>query len=326
MKAPQIFLFALLGCVSAWAQTNTFPASGDVGIGTSSPGAKLEVNNGDIHVNKTTSTGAYKIRFRGYSTSFGYDSDGSEIGRDGAFIATQDASKHFFIAPAGTIQYAFRSSGNLGIGIENPSARLHVIGQDVRFFSNTSQNNLEIGRDNIQKFVFTVTDNNAFIDLQQDSDGNSHHIMYFRNKAQGTSPDNDIRFQTSGTDRLTIKDNGDIGIGTSSPDDKLTVKGRIHAEEVKVDLSVPGPDYVFKEGYELKSLEEVQHYVEENGHLPNIPSAFEMEENGVELGLMNMKLLEKIEELTLYMIDMNKRMELLEKENQGLKKELANSK
>ena len=84
---------------------------------------------------------------------------------------------------------------------------------------------------------------------------------------------------------------------------KTKVKGNIHAEEVKVDLNVPAPDYVFKEGYDLKALNEVQNHIKEHGHLPNIPSADEMETNGIELGEMNMKLLEKIEELTLYTIE-----------------------
>ncbi|WP_062057783.1 tail fiber protein [Sediminicola sp. YIK13] len=101
---------------------------------------------------------------------------------------------------------------------------------------------------------------------------------------------------------------GNVGIGTSIPDSKLTVKGNIHAEEVKVDLSVPGPDYVFKEGYDLMSLFEIQNYIKSNGHLPNIPSAKDMEANGIELGVMNMKLLEKIEELTLYAIEQERRI------------------
>jgi len=103
---------------------------------------------------------------------------------------------------------------------------------------------------------------------------------------------------------------GDVGIGTNDPDAKLTVNGNIHAEEVKVDLNVPGPDYVFKEAYDLKSLEEVQNYIKTNGHLPNIPSAQEMEANGIELGEMNMKLLEKIEELTLYTIEQEKQIRI----------------
>jgi hypothetical protein len=99
---------------------------------------------------------------------------------------------------------------------------------------------------------------------------------------------------------------GKVGINTNIPDYELTVKGKIHAEEVKIDLSVPAPDYVFKKEYDLQSLEAIERYINSNGHLPNIPSALEMETNGVELGLMEMKLLEKIEELTLYLIDLKK--------------------
>lgn len=114
---------------------------------------------------------------------------------------------------------------------------------------------------------------------------------------------------------------GKVGINTSTPDDALTVKGRIHAEEVKIDLAVPAPDYVFKKEYTLKSLEEVQNYIQKHGHLPNIPSAKEMETNGIELGIMEMKLLEKIEELTLYLIDLKKENEEIKLQLQELHKE-----
>jgi len=95
---------------------------------------------------------------------------------------------------------------------------------------------------------------------------------------------------------------GNVGIGTGNTDAKLTVKGNIHAEEVKVDLLVPAPDYVFKENYNLLSIEEIKNYIDTYGHLPNISSAKVLEANGVQLGSMSMKLLEKIEELTLYTI------------------------
>ncbi|WP_255409462.1 LamG domain-containing protein [Aquimarina sp. I32.4] len=116
--------------------------------------------------------------------------------------------------------------------------------------------------------------------------------------------------------------NGKVGIGTTTPDSKLTVKGKIHAEEVKIDLSVPAPDYVFKKEYDLLSIEEVQAHIKEKGHLPNIPSAIEMETNGVELGIMNMKLLEKIEELTLYTIDQEKKIKQQQEVNSVLEERL----
>ncbi len=119
---------------------------------------------------------------------------------------------------------------------------------------------------------------------------------------------------------------GKVGIGTASPDYELTVKGKIHAEEVKIDLSVPAPDYVFKKEYKLLSLEEVQAYINKNGHLPNIPSAEVMETEGVELGAMEMKLLEKIEELTLYLLKQENKHQkkdaiILEMQNQLEKQE-----
>ncbi len=103
-----------------------------------------------------------------------------------------------------------------------------------------------------------------------------------------------------------------FGIGTNRPDSELTVKGSIHAEEVKVDLSVPAPDYVFEPDYNLTSLEDIEKYILSNKHLPEIPSSKEMEVNGIQLGEMNMLLLKKIEELTLYIIEQEKRIKKLE--------------
>ena len=108
---------------------------------------------------------------------------------------------------------------------------------------------------------------------------------------------------------------GNVGIGTTNPDKKLTVAGTIHAEEVIVDASVPQPDYVFEEDYDLRSLEEVETFIQANKHLPGIPSASEVEDKGLNAGEMQAKLLEKIEELTLYAIE-------LKKENRHLSMEL----
>ncbi|MNX62476.1 hypothetical protein D3C86_934380 [compost metagenome] len=106
---------------------------------------------------------------------------------------------------------------------------------------------------------------------------------------------------------------GDVGIGTENPDAKLAVNGIIHSKEVKVDLNVPAPDYVFANDYKLRSLQEVENYVKQNSHLPEIPSAKEFGKNGIQLAEMNMALLKKVEELTLYIIQIEKNQKELEK-------------
>ncbi|WCT13641.1 hypothetical protein [Mucilaginibacter jinjuensis] len=102
---------------------------------------------------------------------------------------------------------------------------------------------------------------------------------------------------------LTVSRNGRVGIGSPSPDATLTVNGTIHATEVLVDQAVPHPDYVFDKDYNLASLKDVKTYIDKNHHLPEIPSAAQVAKDGISLGEMNAKLLKKIEELTLYLIE-----------------------
>lgn len=127
-----------------------------------------------------------------------------------------------------------------------------------------------------------------------------------------------FRIFTPGQEMLVIKANGNIGIGSTNPDAKLTVKGNIHTEEVIVDMLVPGPDYVFEKDYNLLSLSELEAYISQNKHLPEVPSAKEMEADGLNLKEMNLLLLKKVEELTLHLIDANKKIESLDKQVQSL--------
>lgn len=129
------------------------------------------------------------------------------------------------------------------------------------------------------------------------------------------------RFDDNGGTRMVILQGGNVGIGTTTPESKLAVDGQIRATEVKVLTDVNSvPDYVFEPGYQLRTLEETKQYITENKHLPEIPSAAEIGENGIDLGDMNMRLLKKIEELTLHLIEQNERMEKMENELQALKK------
>ncbi len=116
--------------------------------------------------------------------------------------------------------------------------------------------------------------------------------------------------------------NDKIGIGTNSPDELLTVKGKIHTQEVIVDLNgAVAPDFVFEKyytsfsnlnpTYKFSTLYEIESFIKKNYHLPKIPSAQEIEENGLSLKEMNLLLLEKIEELTLFTIQQQKEIDLL---------------
>ncbi|WP_143070736.1 tail fiber protein [Flagellimonas taeanensis] len=181
------------------------------------------------------------------------------------------------------------NNGNVGIGTTDPADKLHVSEGKIRVSDGSDRIYMRVDDMNSKSIIGFGDDFGDRLDI-------------FFDYWNGDSSDLEL---------MSLLSNGNVGIGTTTPDAKLTVKGRIHGEEIKVDLSVPGPDYVFREGYDLKSLEEVQNHIKEHGHLPNIPSAKEMEANGIQLGEMNMKLLEKIEELTLYVIQLKKENELM---------------
>ena len=293
--------------------------NGNVGIGTTNPTEKL-------HISSSTS-GDTVLRLES-------DTDNNNEGNNPRIEFLQDGGLHgAFIGfnnewggssvPDNIFRIGIRAGGvnyydaltidpyhnYIGIGTPAPTAKLDLrgdfymdAGEGFRVFGDV--NYFGEWRDGI---VFEMRDGNS-------TNGGTDGGFVFR----GYTPTDNV-FK----DWMVIRSDGGgrVGIGTTTPDAKLAVKGNIHAQEVKVDLNgAVAPDYVFNEGYDLRSLQEVQDHIKEHGHLPNIPSAQEMEANGIDLGQMNLKLLEKIEELTLYLIQFKKENEQLKIDVEKLKK------
>jgi hypothetical protein len=148
--------------------------------------------------------------------------------------------------------------------------------------------------------------------------GNTTHEYRINNIASNGS----INFLIGGSSKFLVTNSGNIGIGTGTTtlSHLLQVAGSIGAQEVVV--SQTGADYVFDPGYKLQPLSEVAAYINENHHLPEIPSAGEMQEKGMSVGDMQAKLLAKIEELTLHMIQAEEKSNRLERENRELRERL----
>ena len=117
---------------------------------------------------------------------------------------------------------------------------------------------------------------------------------------------------------------GNVAVGDSLNNKNLHVFGNIYTHEVRVQLSIPAPDYVFEKNYDLMQLNDLQKYLEVNKHLPEVPSAKEMETDGVSLSEMNMLLLKKVEELTLYVIEQQKAIDAQNEQIRKLGERLVN--
>jgi hypothetical protein len=185
--------------------------------------------------------------------------------------------------------------GNVGIGTTQPFQKLSLIDGQL-FFGNSTVNKFESGR--LRFGEYTHSFQGAFI--HYDGSTNIFNIGVHNTNDSNASADlNSISIR---------RDNGSVGIGTTETGHhQLAVEGSIGAREIKVETS-GWSDFVFDEDYKLKSIEEVEQYVKENGHLAEIPDQETVKKNGVNLGEMNAKLLQKIEELTLYTIEQNKQL------------------
>lgn len=229
-------------------------------------------------------------------------------------------------------QNTFPATGNVGIGVTTPQSRLDVRGPITRSIYGIISSTVNIystetaGVDKGTAIAMGGKTGNgtadypfAFLFAAKESSAFDNYAGYFA--INTVSPGNSTgEVGSANYERFRITSLGNVGIGTSTPTEKLSVKGKIRAQEIKVELT-GWADFVFAKDYKLLSLSETENHIKEKGHLPGIPSAAEVQANGVELGEMNKKLLQKIEELTLYLIEQKKQIQTLNDKVEVLQKD-----
>ena len=206
-----------------------------------------------------------------------------------------------------------------------------AMGSRSLYSNSTGTSNTTVGYQSLF-FNKTGTNNTAFGELAGfQSTGNNN--VYIGSRAG--------YYETAGSDKLYLSSDsnktiiygdfltGQVLLGLKQPSDytfkgtrTLNVLGGIISDSVRIAPGADWADYVFLDDYKLKSLEELEQYIKMKKHLPNIPSAKEVERDGIELGSMNTKLLEKVEELTLYIIQQQKQMNEQNKSIELLKKQM----
>jgi hypothetical protein len=252
--------------------------NGNVGIGTTTPSTALTVNSINPIVqlrNNNTDIGFVQL----VDDDIKIGTNSSNIG--GKFIVRTYGADRIFVDKNGDVQVGNGNDGSLIVDSENPIFRLQ-------------RNNVDLF------YTYANSLGNKDVSLQRNSQGSGNGYLILNNGAWG---------------RIYISEDGHVNMGTGRKPAgyRLSVEGKVIATDFTTSAINNWPDYVFANDYKLKTLAEVKKFITENKHLPNIPPAAEIEKNGLQLGDMNKRLMEKVEELTLYIIDMQEQIDTLKK-------------
>ena len=291
--------------------------TGNVGIGLDNPLTKLHIN-GDFRVNDLSGTGdrnvivdgngKFKIGTIGEGDTDWLETASHVITPKVARLITSNISgaittNYFLDMNSGGLNkwQSFNSGTPFGISlkIQNESAGDLVLVE--------GGGNVGIGGAATSKLTITGQENNGSIaSLEIKTSPLGDQMLIDNNEIDATGQGQKLFLNANSQNPVSI------GTHDSAQGYMLNVDGKIIAEEVRVQLIGSWPDYVFSDKYQLKSIEEVESHIKTNGHLPGIPKAEVIEEEGLILGEMQKKMMEKIEELTLHIINLNNRIKELE--------------
>lgn len=277
---------------------------GNIGIGTTSPSYNLHIkgsSNVFIAAQRSVESSMVSLRLMN-STNVKWDVGLKANENDLRFMEDGSSSNTRLIIKEG---------GNIGIGTTAPETRLAIYGNDGVNTQTFSIYTKQVGTGSFQKIAYI------------NPTGSNNNDGYFQLLDNGTAKVNIAANNSRGGDTY-FNGGGNVLIGKNTQTNssyKLEVAGKIRADEVVVNTS--GADFVFTPEYKLPSLEEVEKFINENKHLPGMQPATDMQVTGMNVSEMQIKLLQKLEEMTLYIIEQNKKNESQIREIELLKKELA---